>query len=78
LEKSVAHDAEFEKRVADALIKGEPMPDFPTISPLKSLAMAQAAVVREFKEEGFDSNAALYLTAAVFTGNPGIAPSSTD
>jgi hypothetical protein len=36
--------------------------------------MAQAAVAKEFESEGFSRRESLYMTAAMFNGNPGIAP----
>lgn len=67
-------DKSFQKRVEEALAKGEPLPGFPEVSPIRSLAMAQNECCQEFEKEGFKRNEALYLTASMFNGHPGIAP----
>lgn len=67
-------DRPFKERVEAALAKGLPIPDFPDVSPLFGLAMAQNEAVGEFEKAGFTRGEALYLCAAMFNGNPGQGP----
>jgi len=67
---------DFQKRVADALKNGEPIPEFPEFSPLGGLAMAQHEVHSEFVKAGFARGEALYLTASMFCGNPSQSPAN--
>lgn len=64
----------FRKRVEDALAAGLPIPDFPDVSPLAGVAMAQHEAAEEFEKAGFARNEAIFLTAAMFSGNPGAGP----
>lgn len=69
-------DDEFQARVQSALANGEPIPGFPTSSPLESLGMAMHETVTAFEKAGFMRGEALYMTAAMFNGNPGQSPSA--
>lgn len=64
----------FRERVEAALAKGMPIPDFPDVSPLAGLAMAQHEAVSEFEKVDFSRGEALFLVAAMFAGNPGQGP----
>lgn len=64
----------FQERVQEALAAGLPIPDFPDVSPLAGLAMAQNEAVGEFEKAGFARGEALYLCAAMFCNNPGLGP----
>ena len=64
----------FRKKVEDALAEGLPIPDFPDVSPLAGIAMAQHEATGEFEKAGFSRGEAIFLVAAMFTGNPGQGP----
>lgn len=64
----------FRERVEEALAKGMPIPDFPDVSPLAGVAMAQNEAVSEFEKAGFTRGESLFLVAAMFSGNPGQGP----
>lgn len=70
----MANEDDFQKRVQDALMKGEPIPGFPDVSPLRSLGMAMHEAVTEFEAAGFNRGEALYLVSGMFNGNPGQSP----
>ena len=76
----MAEPDDYQKRVEDALREGKPIPGFPTMpedpfNDLDALAMSQRAVVETYEKNGFSHADAMYLTACMFTGNPGAAPS---
>ncbi len=70
----MADSPDFQRRVQEALENGLPIPDFPDVSPLKGLVMAYGEAVKQFEQEGFARNEALYLVSAMFNGNPGFPP----
>ena len=67
---------DFQKRVQEALAKGEPLPGFPSMSPLESLGMAMHETALAFEKAGFMRGEALYMTSSMFTGNPGAGPAA--
>lgn len=65
----------FKQRVEDALASGMPIPDFPDVSPLAAMAMANHELINELtKEEMFSRGEALYIITSLMTGNPGQGP----
>lgn len=70
----MAEDKSWNERVQEALAKGQPLPGFPSISPLESLGMAMHETVTAFTKVGFERGEAVYLAAAMFNGNPGQSP----
>lgn len=76
----VSFDADsFEKRVADALASGKPLPDFPEKDPIEIMAMAWSDVFGKVLNEGtFTRAESLYITACTMLNSPGQPPISTE
>lgn len=70
----MADSESFKERVEAALAKGMPIPDFPEVSPLKGLAMAQHEATANWQEAGFSRSESLYMVACMFAGTPGPPP----
>jgi hypothetical protein len=65
---------EFDRRMAEALEKGEPLPDFPQVDDMDVAAMAWVDVCAKFEKAGFTRPEALYATACTFLNTPGPPP----
>ena len=67
---------DLQKRAAEALAKGEPIPDFPTALQGETSGVNELYI--NFVNSGFTSQQAIYLCGCIITGNPGAIPPSTD
>lgn len=67
-------EEKFQERVQKALSEGVNFPEIPNASPLMGLTMAYNEAVNCFVNSGFKRNEAVWLTSAMFCGNPGLGP----
>lgn len=65
---------EFENRITQLAKEGLAKLDAHGITPLGEGSIAMAEMVKSFEEAGLSTGAALYLTAALTTGNAGPPP----
>lgn len=65
---------DFRARMAEALEKGMPVPEFPTSTPLEGVVLATKELVETFESQDFSRWESLYLAQAVMNGTPGTLP----
>ena len=67
-------------RIKNELESGDglKLPIFPEVTAGEEMAIVHKTVYDGYLTQDFTPAQALYLTAAVFTGNPGVAPSGLD